>query len=60
MEESIATNDEIDERFLRHELRVLKLWKMKGNSLKFTSKLSKLLPQCGKLLEKNNFILGKF
>ncbi|KAI6646141.1 Spherulin [Oopsacas minuta] len=47
VEESTTADEVIDERTLRHEVRGLKFWNLDGNSLKFTSKLSNLVPhQC--------------
>ena len=45
VEESTSTDEEINERTLRHELRGLKLWNIEGNSPRFPSKLSKLVPR---------------
>ena len=45
LEESIATNEDIDKRTLRHDIRKLKLCNIEWNSLDFPSKLAKLVPQ---------------
>ena len=51
VEESTSTDEEINERTLRHELRGLKLWNIEGNSPRFPSKLSKLVPTSSVLQE---------
>ena len=45
LEESIATNEDIDERTLRHDIRKLKLWNIEWKTLDFPSKLAKSVPQ---------------
>ena len=51
VEEGTSTDEQINERTLRHELRGLKLWNIEGNSPRFPSKLSKLVPTSSVLQE---------
>ena len=51
VEESNSTDEEINERTLRHEVRGLKLRNIEVNSTRFLSKLCRLIPTSSVLHE---------